>query len=159
MSMNNDFEKEAVLLEETYSATLKEVKEYERDFGEGPVQKLAWLFEINASEDDLDEDVEYEAEFNGTIEVAAHTSFATGRNSKFTQIGLARFAGEEWDGDTDSLIGNACLLDVVQYKTQSGEVRNGVDRVKPPKKAKAAAKGKASKAEEEEEADFEKIPF
>ncbi len=31
MNMNNDFEKDPVLLEEPYSATLKEVNEYEKD--------------------------------------------------------------------------------------------------------------------------------
>ena len=158
LNMDSDFAREPVLLEETYPGTLKEVKEYQKDYGDGPVDKLAWVFAVEATEADVDPDVDFDGDFSGEVEIAAHTSWATSKKSKFFQIGLAKFAGESWDGDTDSLVGNACLLDVVQYKDGNGDVRNGIDRVKPPKKRKVKA-GASKKGVEIDESDFEDIPF
>lgn len=165
MNTDSDFEKDAVLLDETYPAVLKEVKQYQRDYGEGPVEKLAWIFEVTATEDDIDPDVEYEAEFTGKVELAAHTSYSTGRNSNFLSLGLDKFAGDDWDGDTDSLVGRECRVDVEQYKVRdTGEVRNGVGKVKPAKKkAGAGARGSSNPSKREpieiDESDFADIPF
>lgn len=165
MNMDTDFVTEPVVFEETYAARLKEVNQYEKDYGEGPVKKLAWVFAAKVSEEDIDDKVEYEAEFDGAIEVAAHTSYATGKNSKFTQLGINKFAGEDWDGDTDTLIDKDCMIDIVQYKSASGDIRNGVDKVRPAKKGKGGgSRGQSSTAAKKDpialnEEDFDDIPF
>lgn len=155
-SMNmTSYEKEPVLEEDKYPATLKEVTEYERDFGEGPVAKLAWVFDISAEADAVEEDPE--GKFDGTVECALHTSFATGKNSKFVSSGLSALVPENWDGDTDALIGLKAMADVVQYEGRDGDTRNAIDRVRPPKKARATSK--AEKAEAENAAELEEIPW
>lgn len=158
-SMNmTSYEKEPVLEEDKYPATLKEVNEYERDFGEGPVAKLAFIFDVSADASAVEEDPE--GKFDGTVEIALHTSFATGKNSKFVSSGMAGLVPEGWDGDTDALIGLKAMADVVQYEGRDGDTRNAIDRVRPPKKAKAASAAKSKPAPvEANEADFEDLPF
>lgn len=155
-SMNmTSYEKEPVLEEDKYPATLKEVTEYERDFGEGPVAKLAWVFDVSADEAAVEEDPE--GKFDGTVEIALHTSFATGKNSKFVSSGLGGLVPEDWDGDTDALIGLKAMADVVQYEGRDGDTRNSIDRVRPPKKVRATSK--AEKAEAENAAEIDEMPF
>lgn len=151
------YAKEPIIEEDKYPATLKEVNEYERDFGEGPVQKLAWIFELEVSESAVESDPE--GNFDGTVEAALHTSYATGKNSKFKACGLKDLVPEDWDGDTDSLIGMQGMADVIQYTGNDGTTRNAIDRIRPPKKVK---KAKATPKQDEvtvDESDFEDIPL
>lgn len=154
------FPQEPVLLEDRYPATLKECTEYEKDYGEGPVEKIAWIFDVTASEDAIDPDVKYESSVSDSYEVAAHTSKATGKNSTFARLNLGAWAGEGWDGDTDSLIGKEALVDVTSYQTVGGQTRNVIEKVRPAKKVKGAPTGKSKKAEITiDESDFEDIPL
>jgi hypothetical protein len=155
--MNTGFPQEPILLEDRYPAVLKECTEYEKDYGEGPVSKIAWVFEVNASEDAVDTDVEFEGETEAgrPFEIAAHTSLATGPNSNFAKLNFPAWAGEGWDGDTDSLIGKEAIVDVTSYETKGGLVRTVFEKVRVPKKSAKASK----KAEQEEAEDFDKIPF
>lgn len=155
--MNTSFPQEAVLLEDRYPATLKECTEYEKDYGDGPVAKIAWIFEVSASEEALDPDVEFEvdAQADKPFEIAAHTSLATGPNSNFAKLNFPAWVGEEWSGDTDELIGRTAIVDVTSYETKGGQVRNVIEKVRVPKKAK----GTKTKAEKEEADDFDAIPF
>lgn len=161
MNEGGEYRQEPILLEERYPATLHSIEEYERDYGDGPVQKLAWIFKVEAGEDAVDPDVEYEEDFTGVFEVAAHTSLATGDTSNFSKLGFWALAGEDWDYDTDALIGRECIVDVTSYEKKNGMTSNVVEKVRAPKKAKATA-GRTRKTEEakkEEEADFENFPF
>lgn len=158
--MNTEsFTKEPVLEADLYPAELVEVNEYEKDYGEGPVQKLAWVFKVTASKDAVEEDPE--GTFDGTVEIALHTSYATGKNSKFKSTGLKDVVPEDWDGDTDSLIGMEVTADVVQFKGQDGSLRNGIDKVRPPKKGKKAKAAPKNGKDDVtiDESDFEDIPL
>lgn len=150
-----DFPQEIVLLEDRYPAKLKECTEYEKDYGEGPVQKIAWIFEVEANEDAIDPDVDSSEEHTGVYEVAAHTSLATGPNSNFAKLNFPAFVGEGWSGDTDDLLGRECVVDVTSYQTVGGQTRNVIEKLRLPKKAKYTSK----KAEAEEAEDFSSIPF
>ncbi len=156
--MNTSFPQEAVLLEDRYPATLKECTEYEKDYGDGPVSKIAWVFAVKASEEAMDPDVEFEGDANASepFEIAAHTSLATGPNSNFAKLNFPAWVGEAWSGDTDEIIGKEAVVDVTSYETKGGQIRNVIEKVRVPKKA---AGGRKSKAEQEEEADFADIPF
>lgn len=154
----NDFPQEPVLLEDRYPAVLKECTEYEKDYGDGPVSKIAWVFEVSADEDAIDPDVEYEEEPTGTYEIAAHTSFATGPNSNFAKLNFPAFVGEDWSGDTDELIGKECIVDVTSYETKGGQIRNVIEKVRVPK-GKSKRTPATAAAAKEEEADFSDIPF
>jgi hypothetical protein len=155
--MNTSFPQEPVLLEDRYPATLKECTEYEKDYGDGPVSKIAWVFEVQASEDAIDTDVEFEgdAEADKPFEIAAHTSLATGPNSNFAKLNFPAWVGEGWSGDTDELIGKECVVDVTSYETKGGQIRNVIEKVRVPKKGRGAK----TKAEKEEAEDFDSIPF
>lgn len=155
--LNTGFPQEPVLLEARYPAKLKECTEYTKDYGEGPVDKVAWIFDVEAPEDALDPDVNFEGDPSptGHYEVAAHTFLATGPNSKFAKLNLPAFVGEGWSGDTDDVIGKRCIVDVTSYETKGGQVRNVIEKIRVPNKGKAA---KASKAQEDSE-DFDSIPF
>lgn len=158
----NDFPQEVVLVEDRYPATLKEVTEYEKDYGDGPVSKLAWVFEVQAGEEAIDDSVDYEGEASGVYEIAAHTSFATGPNSNFAKLNFPAFVGEDWSGDTDDLIGKSCIVDVTSYETKGGQIRNVIEKVRLPKKGqKVAAAKKPTKRDPVElnEEDFDDIPF
>jgi hypothetical protein len=151
-----EFGQEPVLVDDFYPARLVKITEYQKDYGQGPVDKLAWVFRATASEDALDPDVEPEEEFIGSVEVAAHTFLATGPKSKYAQLNLPAFVEASvdgtWDGDTDPLVGKECEVYVESYETKGGQTRNVVTKVRlPRKKARAALK----KAEE----DFEDIAF
>lgn len=148
---------EPVLVEDFYPAYLKEVTEYQKDYGDGPVEKLAWVFEVTADEDALDPEVEPEEAFTGSVDVAAHTSLATGPRSNFAKLNLPAFAGADWDRDTDSLIGRECSVYVESYETKGGQTRNVVSKIKVSKKTTAARKKKAEAKVEETERDFENI--
>ena len=156
--MNTSFPQEPVLLEDRYPATLKECTEYEKDYGDGPVSKIAWVFKVQASEEAIDPDVEFEgdAEADRPFEIAAHTSLATGPNSNFAKLNFPAWVGDDWSGDTDELIGREAIVDVTSYETKGGQVRNVIEKVRVPK---ASKKGRQAKAEEEEAEDFDKIPF
>jgi hypothetical protein len=161
----NDFPQEVVLLEDRYPARLKEVTEYEKDYGDGPVAKLAWIFGVRADESAIDPNVEHEEEPSeaGVYEIAAHTSFATGPNSNFAKLNFPAFVGEDWSGNTDDLIGKECVVDVTSYKTKGGQIRNVIEKVRLPRQNKGGATGdKAAaraRAEQEEAEDFDSIPF
>lgn len=153
----NEFGQEPVVVEDFYPAELKETTEYQKDYGDGPVDKVAWVFKITASADALDPDVEPDEEFTGELDVAAHTSLATGPKSNFAKLGLPVLAGEDWDGDTDSLIGSTCEVYVESYETKGGQFRNVISKIRIPKGKKAAkGKGKAAeKARKDEKAEAE----
>jgi hypothetical protein len=157
----NDFPQEPILVEERYPAVLKEVTEYEKDYGEGPVSKLAWVFEVTATEDSLDPDVQHEEEFTGTVDIAAHTSMATGPNSNYAKLNFPAFVGEGWDGDTDNLIGKEAVVDVTSYETKGGQIRNVIEKVRLPK-GKAPKKAKSPGTAKDDvvidESDFADIP-
>lgn len=156
----NDYAQEIVLLEDRYPATLKEVTEYEKDYGDGPVAKLAWVFEVKADEEAIDPDVEAEEDPTGVYEIAAHTSFATGPNSNFAKLNFPAFVGEGWSGDTDELIGKECIVDVTSYETKGGQTRNVIEKIRDAQKGKGkAASIKSTKANAANEADFNEIPF
>lgn len=159
--MNTSFPQEPVLLEDRYPGTLKECTEYEKDYGDGPVSKIAWIFEVQASEDAIDPDVEFEgdAEADRPFEIAAHTSLATGPNSNFAKLNFPAWVGEGWSGDTDELIGREAILDVTSYETKGGQVRNVIEKVRVPKGAKKRAKAPATAAASVDESDFDDIPF
>ncbi len=160
MNMSGDFPQEAVLIEERYPAKLHSVEEYERDYGDGPVAKLAWLFEVEATADDIDPDIDYEGEVPEVFEVAAHTSFATGPNSNFAKLGFPSLVGEDWTGNTDDLIGKRCIVDVTTYEGRDGKIRNVIEKVRPPKKAGGGASAKKkTKVPDVDESDFDDIPF
>lgn len=153
--MNTQFPQEAVLLEDRYPATLKECTEYEKDYGDGPVSKIAWVFEVQASDEAIDPDIDFEgdAQTGRPFEIAAHTSLATGPNSNFAKLNFPAWVGEGWSGDTDELIGREAIVDVTSYETKGGQVRNVIEKVRVPKK------GRKTKAEKEEAEDFDSIPF
>lgn len=170
------FPQEPILFEERYPATLKEVVEYEKDYGEGPVPKLAWIFLVQAKEDDVDDSIPFEGDLSedSLFEIAAHTSFATGPNSNFAKLNFPVLTGESWSGDTDELIGKACIVDVTSFETKGGQQRNVVEKIRAPKKNQNPAKienrangGEQAKkqrkvnakADVEEENDFADIPF
>ncbi len=155
------FPQEVVLLEDRYPARLKECTEYEKDYGEGPVSKIAWVFEVKAPESAIDPDVDAEEEphEDGLYEIAAHTSLATGPNSNFAKLNFPAFVGEGWSGDTDDLIGRECLVDVTSYETKGGQTRNVIEKIRLPKKGRKAAGGTQTAAEKEEDKDFADIPF
>lgn len=154
--MNTGFAQEPVLVEDRYPATLKECTEYEKDYGEGPVPKVAWVFDVEAPEGAIDPDIEYEGgpPEDGIFEIAAHTSLATGPNSNFAKLNFPAIVGENWDGDTDSVIGTKCLVDVTSYETKGGQIRNVIEKVRKPKKGKT----QRTAAEKEEEEDFDQLP-
>jgi len=156
--MNTQFPQEAVLLEDRYPATLKECTEYEKDYGDGLVSKIAWVFEVQAAEEAIDPDIEFEgdAEADKPFEIAAHTSLATGPNSNFAKLNFPAWVGEGWSGDTDELIGRSAVVDVTSYETKGGQVRNVIEKVRVPKKPSG---GRKSKTEKEEAEDFDSIPF
>jgi hypothetical protein len=155
---SGDATQEPVLVDDFYPGFLKEVTEYQKDYGDGPVDKLAWVFEVTADESALDEDVEPEEPFTGTVDVAAHTSLATGPRSNFAKLNLPAFAGADWDRDTDSLIGRDCEVYVESYETKGGQTRNVVTKVKVSKKTAKARKQKAEAELAETEKEFENIP-
>lgn len=168
--MNTGFPQEVVLLEDRYPAILKECTEYEKDYGDGPVSKIAWVFSVKASEEAIDPDIEYgegEVSPTHTYEVAAHTSLATGPNSNFAKLNFPAWVGDDWNGDTDELIGREAVVDLTSYETKGGQVRNVIEKVRVPKKGSTKAKANATKtkadatakAEREEAEDFDKIPF
>lgn len=154
----NSYAQEVVLLEDRYPAALKEVTEYEKDYGEGPVAKLAWVFEVQADDSAIDPDVDYEEDADGVYEIAAHTSFATGPNSTFAKLNFPAFVGEGWSGDTDELIGKECVVDVTSYETKGGQTRNVIEKIRAPRE-KGKGKAKNTKANAANEADFDEIPF
>lgn len=158
----NDFPQEQVLLEDRYRATLKECTEYTKDYGEGPVSKIAWVFTVEASDDAVDTSVEYEGESTDVHEIAAHTSFATGPNSNFAKLNFPAFVGDNWSGDTDDLIGKSCIVDVTSYETKGGQTRNVIEKIRVPKatqKAGVAAQKTKKEIEAENAEEFNEIPF
>lgn len=156
----NNHAQEVVLLENRYPATLKEVTEYEKDYGDGPVPKLAWVFEVEADESAINPDVDTEEDPTGIYEIAAHTSFATGPNSNFAKLNFPAFVGEDWSGDTDDLIGKWCVVDVTSYETKGGQTRNVIEKVRQPQKsAQKSNRRPMAKTDAANEEDFNKIPF
>lgn len=155
------FPQEPVLLEDRYPAKLLRVEEYEKTYDGETVPKLAWIFGVKADDSAIDPDIEYEAEREGLLEIAAHTSFATGPNSTFTKLGFPAFVGDDWDGNTDSLIGKTCIADVTNYETKGGQTRNVIEKVRPQKKGKGKTEPSASKRDpvDPNEEDFDDIPF
>lgn len=154
----NDFPQEVVLLEDRYPATLKEVNEYEKDYGDGPVSKLAWIFEVVAEDSAIDPDIDLDEEPTGVYEIAAHTSLATGPRSNFATLNFPAFVGEDWSGDTDDLIGKACLVDVTAYETKGGQTRNVIEKIRQPQKGKAkAGASKKNVADANSDADFDEL--
>jgi len=151
---DSELKQEPILLEERYLGRLKEVKQYTKEYKTGPTEKLAWIFEVLASEEDLDPDVEYETDFTGVIEVACHTSLATGERSGFNQKGFWKLVGDDWDYDTDPLVGLEAMLDVDSYfDDKAGIHRNGIEKVRPKTnkkgRSKAAAEAQADNSDEE----------
>lgn len=145
-----------VLLEGKYTGTLVRVTDYTRTYKDGPVTKLAWIFEVDASQDDIDPDIDYAVEFAGKVEVVASTYEAVGPNSKFAKMGFDSIKPEGWKGHTDEMLGTQATLIVDTYQKNNGEWANGVERVSP-----VGGKTKKSKAQEraaaEEAADFADI--
>lgn len=158
----NDFAQEVVLLEDRYPAKLKEVTDYEKDYGDGPVAKLAWVFTVKAGEDAIDPNIEYEEEATGYYDIAAHTSFATGPNSNFAKLNFPAFVGDDWTGDTDDLVGKTCIVDVTSYQTKGGQTRNVIEKIRAPKKEQEGAVKQIPNRKSEEaelDEDFSDLPF
>ena len=159
---STSFDRDPVIEEDRYPATLKEANEYEKEYNGEIKEKIAWVFEVEVDPSAIESDPD--GAFNGkAVEIALHTSKATGKNSKFKSAGLADVVPEDWDLDTDNCIGMEVMADVVQYTDGNGAIRNGIDKVRPPKKGKKAKKEAAPKSGKDEvtldESDFEDIEF
>lgn len=143
-----------VLLKGLYPAKLKKVEPYEGKLKDGStVSKLAWVFQVKANDDDVDEDIEFEGELTGFYEVAAHTYLARGDGSKFAELGFSRIIEPNWTGNTDDVIGTNAQVFVSRYEKSNGFTNNVINDVdRPPKK------GKAEPVADDSE-DFSDIPF
>lgn len=160
------FPQEPVLIEDRYPATLKDVQEYTSIYEGVESQRLAWIFDVVADEDAIDDSIEIEIEgyeFSGHFEVARHTSFATGPKSNMRPL-LEALVGEVPQKlDTDDLIGLPCIVDVTSYETKGGQIRNVIEKVRPPKKGQQRGRPKSpalpSGAADVDESDFDDIPI
>lgn len=151
----NSFPQYAVLVDGSYPAKLLKVEEYERTYDGVVTSKLRWIFGIKASENAIDPEIEYEAEREGELfEVAAYTSFATSETSTFHKNGFPNVVPEDWDGDTDDLIGLACTARVTSYE-KDGITSNVIDKLTKPKNPRKNAPAPV----ETDEKDFDDIPF
>lgn len=151
----SSFPQEAVLLDDNYLAKLLRIEEYEKTYDGVVTPKLAWIFGIKADDDAIDPDVEYEAEREGALfEIGAYTSFATGETSNFYKLGFPNIVPEDWNGDTDALIGITCTARVTSY-TKDEKTRNVIDKLTKPKTPRKKAPTPVGTNED----DFDDIPF
>jgi hypothetical protein len=177
--LQTEYPQDAVILEGQYPATLKECTEYEKNYGDGPVPKVAWIFGVQADEEAVDDDVELgedvEIPSDYVFEIAAHTSLATGPNSNFAKLNLPAWVGSDWDGDTDGLLGKKALVDVDQFtRSSDGKTQNVISKIREPRKSRRGRKSKDEELEaakddeggenkepevEVDESDFEDIPM
>lgn len=158
-----------VLVDGYYPASLKEVKEYTRTYENGTSDRLAWVFDVEAGEDAIDENVEIMIEDfvpDGHYEMAAHTGAnrSTKQTSRWKQIELDTIVPEDCT-DTDEIVGSRCMVAISSYRDEKdGLVKNSIDKIRPPRagKAKAVTGGSAKKKDAEigvDESDFDEIPF
>ena len=163
------FGQEPILVEGLYpGAKLVETNGYVKNYEGKDTNMIAWIFEVPADADKLDEDVDPDEEFTGTLQIAAHTSEATGDRSNFVKFGFPAFVGEDWDYDSDSCLGYEADVYVESYQKKDGSYRNVISKLKVDKKTANKNKKHSEKAETPvagddapslDESDFEDIPF
>lgn len=151
----SSFPQYAVLVDGNYPAKLLRVEPYTKTYDGVETEKLRWIFGVKADESAIDPDIEYEAEREGELfEVAAYTSYATSESSNFYKNGFPSVVPEDWNGDTDNLLGLECTGRVTSYE-KDGSFNNVIDKITKPKKSRK----KAPEPVETEEEDFDDIPF
>lgn len=169
------YRQDPVLLDGYYPATLKEVTEYTKTYDGKETPRLAWIFDVEADEDALDDSIEVgieDWEPTGHYEVAAHTgkNKSTKQNSNWYKLDMDVIV-PQGVLDTDVLIGAACIVNVSSFVADDGLTKNTVEKVRKPKKGQKAAKtlpeqqkraADAKKPREEveiDESDFSDLPF
>lgn len=153
----SSFPQYAVLVDGNYPAKLLKIEEYEKTYDGVATPKLRWIFGVKADKSAIDPDIEYEAEREGELfEVAAYTSYATSESSGFYKIGFPNITPEDWDGDTDELLGLECTVRITSYE-KDGSFNNVIDKITKPKKSRKKAPEPVET--EEDSSDFEDLPF
>ena len=159
---DSTYPQEPVLVDGSYPATLKEVKEYTKTYEGRESARYAWIFDVEADEDALDDSIEVEIEDwepSGHYEIAAHTGTtrSTKANSNWQKLGMDVFVPADCE-DTDELIGAKCQVLVSSFVGNDGLTKNTVEKIRPSKKV-AAGRGKKKEQVEIDESDFDDIPL
>lgn len=129
---------ETVLEDGQYPAVVESIESVETKFGE----RLIWKFTVTADGEEL--------------EKVGFTSLS--QSVKSNLVGWAKaILGNIDDGfDTDDIAGKSCVVVLEESEDSDGNPKNKVTKVKPARKDQKAPKQAAA---EENEADFEDIPF
>lgn len=126
---------ETVLEDGQYPAVVESIESIETKFGE----RLIWKFTVTADGEEL--------------EKVGFTSLS--QSVKSNLVGWAKaILGDIDNGfDTDDLAGKPCTVVLEESEDSDGNPKNKVTKVKPPKRGQKAPKV------DENEADFDEIPF
>lgn len=153
-----------VLVDGYYPATLKEVKEHTKIYDGREATRWAWIFDVEADQDAIDDSVKIEdAEYvyDGYFEIAAHTGSkrTTKENSNWFKLDMDVIVPEGLK-HTDEVLGAKCIVNVSSFTAKDGTVKNTIEKIRPPKKGKGSdKKTKQMKAEEQAEVDFDDLDF
>jgi hypothetical protein len=135
-----------VLVDGYYPATLKEVTEYTKTYEGRETVRLAWIFDVEADEDAVDDTIEVEDpeySFDGHFEIAAHTGAKKSKkaNSNWAKLDMDMIVPEDCT-DTDDVIGVKCIVNVSNFVGGDGLTKNTIEKtrndvvpVRLPKKA------------------------
>lgn len=153
-----------VLVDGYYPAQLIDVREYKKTYEGREHDRLAWIFDVQADEGQLDDAIEIEDaqyEFDGHFEVAAYTGARKSNrsNSNWFKLDMNTLVGEGIT-DTDEVIGARCIVNVSSFTGEDGITKNTIEKIRPPKKNVGGkrAQAKVEEASEKEE-DFADLPF
>ena len=149
-----------VLVDGYYPATLVEVKEYTKTYDGKETDRLAWVFDVEAPEDAMDDSVEVEDEewsYDGHFEIAAHTGTNKSKkpNSNWHKLQMSTIVPDDCR-DTDEVIGAKCVVNVSSFVSDDNMTKNTIEKIRPAKKGKAKA---AAKAQAENDAEIDDLPF
>lgn len=153
-----------VLVDGLYPIKLEDAKEYTKTYDGKESERLAWIFDVRAEEDAVDDSVTIEDEdyeFDGHFEIAAHTGKKKSKkaNSNWAKLDMDVMVPEDCK-NSDDVIGWEGIGYVSSYEASDGLTKNTIEKIRPAKKGKAS-KSPATKAAPVElnENDFDDIPF
>ena len=134
-----------ILADGYYPATLKEVTEYTKTYDGKESPRLAWIFDVEADEEAIDDAVEIEDEeytFDGTFEIAAHTGINKSKaaNSNWHKLSMSTIVPDDCK-NTDDVIGAKCIVNVSSYVGEDNMHKNTIEKIRPPKACKAGKEG------------------
>lgn len=152
-----------VLVDGLYPIKLKDAKEYTKTYDGKESDRLAWIFDVAAEEDAVDDSIEIEDEeykFDGHFEVAAHTGVTKSDkpNSNYAKLNMGLIVPDDCK-NTDEVIGVEAIGYVSSFVASDGLTKNTIEKISLPKKGKGKAPATKAAPVELNENDFDDIPF